>query len=96
MLPLIIGVLTLAAGAGGFYVARKTDEKAKTEAEAIRICMQMAREGKIDPQFCSKFRDPSIAQSIADVTENISKLFITGGALYIGSHLLKAFKGGRH
>jgi len=89
MWPIIIGLGLLGAGGAGYYVARKTDEKAKTQAEAIKLCLDMAKEGKVSPEFCEKFRDPSLTQSIADITENVSKLLITGGAFYVGSHLLK-------
>ncbi len=90
-LLVILGLL--GAGGAGYYVARKTDEKAKTEADAIKLCMEMAKEGKVSPDFCEKFRDPSLTEAIAEVTENASKLAITGGLLYAGSHLYKAIKG---
>jgi len=95
MLPLLIFLGLIGAGGAGYYVAKKTDEKAKTQAEAIKLCMDMAKEGKVDPEFCSKFTDPSLTQSIAEITENVSKLAVTGAALYAGSHLLGFLKGGK-
>ena len=91
MLPLLIAGLSTV---GGFFAAKKlsSNETEKVLYKTQAECLELAKQGKIDPKLCLETGPKSFISEVAHVTEEIGKVILGVTVAYATKKILEKRK----